>query len=152
MRYEPNQSACSCCGSCCARHKAVLTNDITQELSLQGNSLPIKGNHVLEFGSFVAAPFAARLFGDFGAEHSCCSNVMSRRPRACNKRVRTKPRSETPASPLKSRLKCGQSTPPLAGLTARRSTNPDHREQQDKKKTSEKVTPNHVVTTAPGHE
>ncbi|MFI7397689.1 CaiB/BaiF CoA transferase family protein [Micrococcus luteus] len=31
-------------------------------------SLPLEGIRVLELGSFIAAPFAARLFGDFGAE------------------------------------------------------------------------------------
>jgi crotonobetainyl-CoA:carnitine CoA-transferase CaiB-like acyl-CoA transferase len=30
--------------------------------------LPLEGIRVLELGSFIAAPFAARLFGDFGAE------------------------------------------------------------------------------------
>ncbi|MFJ4029058.1 CaiB/BaiF CoA transferase family protein [Paenarthrobacter sp. NPDC089989] len=41
---------------------------MTQELHLESNSLPLKGIRVLELGSFIAAPFAGRLFGDFGAE------------------------------------------------------------------------------------
>ena len=41
---------------------------MTQELHLEGNSLPLQGIRVLELGSFIAGPFAARLFGDFGAE------------------------------------------------------------------------------------
>ena len=41
---------------------------MTQELHPEGNSLPLQGIRVLELGSFIAAPFAARLFGDFGAE------------------------------------------------------------------------------------
>lgn len=41
---------------------------MTQELHLEGNTLPLQGIRVLELGSFIAAPFAARLFGDFGAE------------------------------------------------------------------------------------
>jgi formyl-CoA transferase len=41
---------------------------MTQELHLEANSLPLQGIRVLELGSFIAAPFAARLFGDFGAE------------------------------------------------------------------------------------
>ncbi len=41
---------------------------MTQEISLEGNSLPLQGIRVLELGSFIAAPFAARVFGDFGAE------------------------------------------------------------------------------------
>ncbi|WP_104182070.1 CaiB/BaiF CoA-transferase family protein [Arthrobacter sp. B0490] len=41
---------------------------MTQELHIEGNSLPLHGIRVLELGSFIAAPFAARLFGDFGAE------------------------------------------------------------------------------------
>lgn len=41
---------------------------MTQELHLEGNSLPLHGIRVLELGSFIAGPFAARLFGDFGAE------------------------------------------------------------------------------------
>ena len=41
---------------------------MTQELSIEGNTLPLQGIRVLELGSFIAAPFAARLFGDFGAE------------------------------------------------------------------------------------
>ncbi|HEX2119685.1 MAG TPA: CaiB/BaiF CoA-transferase family protein [Acidimicrobiales bacterium] len=41
---------------------------MTDNLRLEGNTLPLEGIRVLELGSFVAAPFAARLFGDFGAE------------------------------------------------------------------------------------
>ncbi len=41
---------------------------MTDNLHLEGNSLPLEGIRVLELGSFIAAPFAARLFGDFGAE------------------------------------------------------------------------------------
>lgn len=41
---------------------------MTENLHLEGNSLPLEGIRVLELGSFIAAPFAARLFGDFGAE------------------------------------------------------------------------------------
>ena len=41
---------------------------MTQNSHLEGNSLPLQGIRVLELGSFIAAPFAARLFGDFGAE------------------------------------------------------------------------------------
>jgi|SRR5919205_1136461 formyl-CoA transferase len=42
--------------------------NMTQELQLEGNTLPLQGIRVLELGSFIAAPFAGRLFGDFGAE------------------------------------------------------------------------------------
>jgi crotonobetainyl-CoA:carnitine CoA-transferase CaiB-like acyl-CoA transferase len=41
---------------------------MTHNLHIEGNTLPLEGIRVLELGSFVAAPFAARLFGDFGAE------------------------------------------------------------------------------------
>lgn len=41
---------------------------MTENLHIEGNTLPLEGIRVLELGSFVAAPFAARLFGDFGAE------------------------------------------------------------------------------------
>ena len=41
---------------------------MTENLNIEGNILPLEGIRVLELGSFVAAPFAARLFGDFGAE------------------------------------------------------------------------------------
>jgi crotonobetainyl-CoA:carnitine CoA-transferase CaiB-like acyl-CoA transferase len=41
---------------------------MTDELHIEGNALPLRGIRVLELGSFIAAPFAARLFGDFGAE------------------------------------------------------------------------------------
>ncbi|GGG66771.1 CoA transferase [Kocuria dechangensis] len=41
---------------------------MTENLHVEGNTLPLEGIRVLELGSFIAAPFAARLFGDFGAE------------------------------------------------------------------------------------
>lgn len=41
---------------------------MTENLHLPGSTLPLEGIRVLELGSFIAAPFAARLFGDFGAE------------------------------------------------------------------------------------
>lgn len=41
---------------------------MTENLRIEGNTLPLEGVRVLELGSFIAAPFAARLFGDFGAE------------------------------------------------------------------------------------
>jgi crotonobetainyl-CoA:carnitine CoA-transferase CaiB-like acyl-CoA transferase len=41
---------------------------VTENLRIEGDSLPLEGIRVLELGSFIAAPFAARLFGDFGAE------------------------------------------------------------------------------------
>ena len=41
---------------------------MTENLHLPGGTLPLEGIRVLELGSFIAAPFAARLFGDFGAE------------------------------------------------------------------------------------
>ncbi len=41
---------------------------MTENLHLPGSTLPLDGIRVLELGSFIAAPFAARLFGDFGAE------------------------------------------------------------------------------------
>lgn len=41
---------------------------MTQQLHLEGNTLPLQGIRVLELGSFIAAPFAGRVFGDFGAE------------------------------------------------------------------------------------
>ncbi|MCG2621017.1 CoA transferase [Arthrobacter sp. I2-34] len=41
---------------------------MTENLRIEGDSLPLDGIRVLELGSFIAAPFAARLFGDFGAE------------------------------------------------------------------------------------
>ncbi|MFI7481287.1 CaiB/BaiF CoA transferase family protein [Kocuria sp. M1R5S2] len=41
---------------------------MTENLHIEGNTLPLEGIRVLELGSFIAAPFAARLFGDFGAE------------------------------------------------------------------------------------
>ncbi|MFC7850277.1 CaiB/BaiF CoA transferase family protein [Arthrobacter sp. NPDC057388] len=41
---------------------------MTQQLQFEGNTLPLQGLRVLELGSFIAAPFAGRLFGDFGAE------------------------------------------------------------------------------------
>ncbi|MGP9488019.1 CaiB/BaiF CoA transferase family protein [Glutamicibacter sp. AOP5-A2-7] len=41
---------------------------MTENLHLGENNLPLAGIRVLELGNFVAAPFAARIFGDFGAE------------------------------------------------------------------------------------
>lgn len=41
---------------------------MTENLHIEGNTLPLEGIRVLELGSFIAAPFAARIFGDFGAE------------------------------------------------------------------------------------
>ncbi|MEF9874007.1 MULTISPECIES: CaiB/BaiF CoA transferase family protein [Micrococcaceae] len=38
------------------------------QLNLGENNLPLAGVRVLELGNFIAAPFAARIFGDFGAE------------------------------------------------------------------------------------
>ncbi|MFJ2618044.1 CaiB/BaiF CoA transferase family protein [Glutamicibacter sp. NPDC087344] len=41
---------------------------MVNELNIGENNLPLAGIRVLELGNFVAAPFAARIFGDFGAE------------------------------------------------------------------------------------
>jgi crotonobetainyl-CoA:carnitine CoA-transferase CaiB-like acyl-CoA transferase len=41
---------------------------MTEAINTGQNRLPLQGIRVLELGSFIAAPFAARLFGDFGAE------------------------------------------------------------------------------------
>lgn len=41
---------------------------MTQDMRSDSNSLPLAGIRVLELGNFIAAPFAARLFADFGAE------------------------------------------------------------------------------------
>lgn len=41
---------------------------LTENLDLGENNLPLAGIRVLELGNFIAAPFAARVFGDFGAE------------------------------------------------------------------------------------
>lgn len=41
---------------------------MTEHLDLGENNLPLAGIRVLELGNFIAAPFAARVFGDFGAE------------------------------------------------------------------------------------
>lgn len=38
------------------------------EQNFTDNNLPLSGIRVLELGNFIAAPFAARVFGDFGAE------------------------------------------------------------------------------------
>lgn len=39
-----------------------------QQLHAGENALPLQGIRVLELGSFIAGPFAGRIFGDFGAE------------------------------------------------------------------------------------
>lgn len=41
---------------------------MSEAISTGMNTLPLEGIRVLELGSFIAAPFAARIFGDFGAE------------------------------------------------------------------------------------
>lgn len=41
---------------------------MTKNLNVGENNLPLAGVRVLELGNFIAAPFAGRLFGDFGAE------------------------------------------------------------------------------------
>lgn len=41
---------------------------MSEAINTGTNTLPLEGVRVLELGSFIAAPFAARLFGDFGAE------------------------------------------------------------------------------------
>ncbi|VXC03466.1 CaiB/BaiF CoA-transferase family protein [Citricoccus sp. K5] len=41
---------------------------MTESIDTGENTLPLQGIRVLELGSFIAAPFAARIFGDFGAE------------------------------------------------------------------------------------
>jgi crotonobetainyl-CoA:carnitine CoA-transferase CaiB-like acyl-CoA transferase len=41
---------------------------MTNALNTGPHTLPLEGLRVIELGSFIAAPFAARLFGDFGAE------------------------------------------------------------------------------------
>lgn len=41
---------------------------MTSNLKPETDVLPLAGIRVLELGSFIAAPFAARIFGDFGAE------------------------------------------------------------------------------------
>ena len=41
---------------------------MTEKNDAASNSLPLEGIRVLELGNFIAAPFAARIFGDFGAE------------------------------------------------------------------------------------
>ncbi|MCW4466521.1 CoA transferase [Glutamicibacter sp. MNS18] len=41
---------------------------MTENLQLGADNQPLAGIRVLELGNFVAAPFAARVFGDFGAE------------------------------------------------------------------------------------
>ncbi|WP_313818360.1 CaiB/BaiF CoA-transferase family protein [Citricoccus sp.] len=41
---------------------------MSEAINTGTNILPLEGIRVLELGSFIAAPFAARLFGDFGAE------------------------------------------------------------------------------------
>ncbi|WP_417215907.1 CaiB/BaiF CoA transferase family protein [Arthrobacter sp.] len=42
--------------------------DIRLSTGQSEDVLPLEGIRVLELGSFIAAPFAARIFGDFGAE------------------------------------------------------------------------------------
>jgi crotonobetainyl-CoA:carnitine CoA-transferase CaiB-like acyl-CoA transferase len=41
---------------------------VSEAINTGSNTLPLEGIRVIELGSFIAAPFAARLFGDFGAE------------------------------------------------------------------------------------
>jgi crotonobetainyl-CoA:carnitine CoA-transferase CaiB-like acyl-CoA transferase len=41
---------------------------VNEAINTGANTLPLEGIRVIELGSFIAAPFAARLFGDFGAE------------------------------------------------------------------------------------
>jgi len=41
---------------------------VSEAISTGTNTLPLEGIRVIELGSFIAAPFAARIFGDFGAE------------------------------------------------------------------------------------
>ncbi|MGD6979952.1 MULTISPECIES: CaiB/BaiF CoA transferase family protein [Citricoccus] len=41
---------------------------MSEAINTGTNTLPLEGIRVIELGSFIAAPFAARLFGDFGAE------------------------------------------------------------------------------------
>jgi len=41
---------------------------VNEAINTGTNTLPLEGIRVIELGSFIAAPFAARLFGDFGAE------------------------------------------------------------------------------------
>ncbi|NUL47386.1 CoA transferase [Cellulosimicrobium funkei] len=41
---------------------------MSEGISTGTNTLPLEGIRVIELGSFIAAPFAARIFGDFGAE------------------------------------------------------------------------------------
>ncbi|GAA3307267.1 CaiB/BaiF CoA transferase family protein [Glutamicibacter nicotianae] len=41
---------------------------MANQLNLGENNQPLAGVRVLELGNFIAAPFAARIFGDFGAE------------------------------------------------------------------------------------
>jgi crotonobetainyl-CoA:carnitine CoA-transferase CaiB-like acyl-CoA transferase len=52
----------------CLQGQTEEAGTMTENLHIEGNTLPLEGIRVLELGSFVAAPFAARLFGDFGAE------------------------------------------------------------------------------------
>ncbi|MDR8019752.1 CaiB/BaiF CoA transferase family protein [Nesterenkonia aerolata] len=40
----------------------------TESVTLPTGQLPLEGIRVLELGNFIAAPFAARIFGDFGAD------------------------------------------------------------------------------------
>jgi crotonobetainyl-CoA:carnitine CoA-transferase CaiB-like acyl-CoA transferase len=41
---------------------------VSEAINTGANTPPLEGIRVIELGSFIAAPFAARLFGDFGAE------------------------------------------------------------------------------------
>ncbi|OKX87060.1 CaiB/BaiF CoA transferase family protein [Corynebacterium glutamicum] len=38
------------------------------EIHLDDNPMPLEGIRVLELGNYIAAPFASRIFGDFGAD------------------------------------------------------------------------------------
>lgn len=38
------------------------------ELHIEDNPMPLEGIRVLELGNYIAAPFASRVFGDFGAD------------------------------------------------------------------------------------
>lgn len=38
------------------------------EMDIKDNPMPLEGIRVLELGNYIAAPFASRIFGDFGAD------------------------------------------------------------------------------------